>query len=222
MKIVEIFSSIDGEGIRTGQLCTFIRTFGCNCRCSYCDSMYALEGTDYTEMSVPEIVEQCIQLKNKCITLTGGEPLIHNGVYELLEELIKEGFDVNVETNGTVDISKFFMDSTTGSLFFTVDYKTPYSKEEPKMCMDNFYKNVGSCDVVKFVCGSEEDLNRMLEVVTEMEKRLYVMPHIFVSPVFGAIEAHKLVDFIKEHNLQSVRVQLQLHKYIYDPELRGV
>lgn len=85
MKIVEIFSSIDGEGIRTGQLCTFIRTFGCNCRCVYCDSMYALEGSQYTEMSIPEIVDECVRLKNKCITLTGGEPLIHKDVYILLE-----------------------------------------------------------------------------------------------------------------------------------------
>ena len=222
MKIVEIFSSIDGEGIRTGQLCTFIRTFGCNCRCVYCDSMYALEGQDYTEMSIPEIVNKCIELRNKCITFTGGEPLIHKGAYELIEELIKEGFEVNVETNGTVDISKFFMDSNNGSVFFTVDYKTPYSGEEDKMFMDNFYKNVGSCDVVKFVCGSKEDLNKMLEVVTEMERRLYVMPHIFVSPVFGTVEAYELVDFLKEHNLQSVRVQLQLHKYIWEPTLKGV
>lgn len=222
MKIVEIFSSIDGEGIRTGQLCTFIRTFGCNCKCVYCDSLYALTGHEYTEMSVTEIVDKCVELKNKCITLTGGEPLIHKDVELLISELVREGFDVNIETNGTVDISRFFMDSNTGSLFFTVDYKTPYSGEEDKMCLNNFYKNVGSCDVVKFVCADIKDLNKMLEVVTEMEKQLYVMPHIFVSPVFGKITPVELVDFIKEHNLQSVRVQLQLHKYIWPSDMKGV
>lgn len=222
MKIVEIFSSIDGEGIRTGQLCTFIRTFGCNCRCVYCDSMYALEGSQYTEMSIPEIVDECVRLKNKCITLTGGEPLIHKDVYILLEELVKEGFHVNVETNGTVDISQFFMDSHNGSLFFTVDYKTPYSGEEDKMYINNFYKNVGACDVVKFVCATDEDLNKMLDVVNTMKSTLFVMPHIFVSPVFGMMEPVKLVEYIKKHDLQDVRVQIQLHKIIWDPDKKGV
>lgn len=222
MKIVEIFSSIDGEGIRAGQLCTFIRTFSCNCRCVYCDSMYALEGTEFTEMSVPDIIEKCIRLKNKCITLTGGEPLIHKDVDVLISELLKEGFEVNIETNGTIDISRFFMDSTNGKLFFTVDYKTPYSGEESKMCMDNFYKNVGACDVVKFVCANKEDLDRMAEVVDNMSRSLYVMPHIFVSPVFEQIEPVELVDYIKERNLQEVRVQLQLHKFIWPPTMKGV
>lgn len=222
MKIVEIFSSIDGEGTRTGQLVTFIRTFGCNCRCIYCDSAYTLTGDMYTEMSIPDILDKCAELKNKCITLTGGEPLIHKDVYTLIEALLNEGYHVNVETNGTVDISRFFISSREGSLFFTVDYKTPYSGEEDKMFMDNFYCNVGACDVVKFVCATMEDLNKMKEIVENMRKSLTTMPHIFVSPVFGKIEPVQLVDFIKEHNMQDVRVQIQLHKIIWDPNMMGV
>lgn len=222
MKIVEIFSSIDGEGIRTGQLCTFIRTFGCNCRCVYCDSAYTLTGDMYTEMSIPEILDKCGELKNKCITLTGGEPLIHKDVYTLIEVLLNEGYHVNVETNGTVDISRFYIHRNEGSLFFTVDYKTPYSGAEDDMFMDNFYKNVGSCDVVKFVCATQEDLLKMKEVVKNMQDRLLVMPHIFVSPVFGKIKPVELVDFIKENDMQDVRVQLQLHKLIWAPDTMGV
>lgn len=222
MKIVEIFSSIDGEGRRTGQLCTFIRTFGCNCRCTYCDSMYALEGTEYTEMSIPQILNKCKELKNHCITLTGGEPLIHTNVYELIEALLNAGYDVNVETNGTVDISKFKISSSTGSLFFTVDYKTPYSGEENKMFMDNFYKNVETCDVVKFVCANKQDLDVMKLIVINMKSKLHILPHIYVSPVFNSIEPVQLVDYIKCNNLQEVRVQLQLHKYIWPVDMKGV
>lgn len=222
MKIVEIFSSIDGEGIRTGQLVTFIRTFGCNCRCVYCDSAYTLTGDMFTEMSIPEILDKCKQLKNKCITLTGGEPLIHQDVKELISALLKAGYDVNIETNGTVDISEFFCDTKSGTLFFTVDYKTPYSGEENKMFMNNFYKHVGGNDVVKFVCATTQDLEKMREIVENMRNMLFVMPHIYVSPVFGKIEPVELVDFLKKYNMQDVRVQIQLHKIIWDPNTIGV
>ena len=219
MKIVEIFSSIDGEGIRTGQLCTFIRTYGCNLRCSYCDSMYALEGNEWQEMSIPEIVNVCKTYGNRCITLTGGEPLIHTDVHNLINTLADEGFEVNIETNGSVDISRF-MENT--SVFFTLDYKTPYSREESKMFMDNFYKYVRHKDVVKFVWGTEDDLNKMKEVVFNMKTTLTTLPHIFVSPVFGQIEPVTIVDYLKKYNLQDVRMQLQLHKFIWPVDMKGV
>ena len=104
MKIVEIFSSIDGEGIRTGYLCTFIRTYGCNLRCNYCDSLYASTNNNYSEMSISEIVKKCSELGNERITLTGGEPLIQPNVIDLISCLIESGFEVNIETNGSVDI----------------------------------------------------------------------------------------------------------------------
>lgn len=220
MKIVELFSSIDGEGIRTGKLVTFIRTYGCDLRCSYCDSMYALEGTDYTEMDISTILNKCKELKNKCITLTGGEPLIHKDVDILIKELLKDGYEVNIETNGATDISKFITDSE--KLFFTIDYKTPFSKMENKMCMDNFYKHVRPNDVVKFVCANEEDLDVMRNIAINMKNSLSNLPHIFVSPVFGEIEPVKLVEYIKKYDLQDVRVQLQIHKLIWEPTMKGV
>ena len=90
MKVVEIFSSIDGEGSRAGFLCTFIRLYGCNLRCNYCDSLYALENNYYTEMTCEEIINKCVELGNFRITLTGGEPLIHNNVIELIQDNIKQ------------------------------------------------------------------------------------------------------------------------------------
>ena len=225
MKIVELFSSIDGEGIRTGKLVTFIRTYGCDLRCSYCDSIYALEGTDYTEMDIPTILDKCKELKNKCITLTGGEPLIHKDVDILIKELLKNGYEVNIETNGATDISKFMtpdiMTDPT-KLFFTIDYKTPFSKMENKMYMDNFYKHIRPNDVVKFVCANEEDLDVMHKVVTNMKSILSKLPHIFISPVFGEIEPVELVKYITKYDLQDVRVQLQIHKLIWEPTMKGV
>lgn len=220
MKIVELFSSIDGEGIRTGQLCTFIRTYACNLRCIYCDSMYALEGNSYTEMSITEILTKCKELKNRCITLTGGEPLIHKDVDILITELLRAGYEVNIETNGAVDISKFIVDNP--NLFFTIDYKTPYSQMEDKMVLDNFFKYARPNDVVKFVCANKQDLDIMKAVVTNMQEQLDELPYIFVSPVFGQIEPVELVDYIKENNLQDVRIQVQLHKIIWNPNTKGV
>jgi 7-carboxy-7-deazaguanine synthase len=182
--------------------------------------MYALEGNEWEEMSVPEIISKCKELKNECITLTGGEPLIHKDVHNLINTLSDEGFEVNIETNGSVDISKFM--ENTKNVFFTVDYKTPYSGEEDKMYMDNFYKYIRSNDVVKFVCASIEDLNKMKDVVHTMKQSLNSLPHIFVSPVFRQIEPVTIVDYLKENNLQDVRMQLQLHKYIWDSNMKGV
>lgn len=227
MKIVEIFSSIEGEGIRAGMFATFVRTYGCNIRCSYCDSMYANEGAGYTEMTLDEIVHKCVELGNNCITLTGGEPLIQPEINELIHKLLDRGFQINVETNGTVDIAKtranlsLAVSPVGANLFFTVDYKTPSSGVTDRMCLRNFTNVLHSRDVVKFVCGSEEDLEVMKDIVNQLEDN-NCKAHIFVSPVFGQIEAHRIVEFLAENKLRNVRMQLQLHKFIWDPDMKGV
>lgn len=226
MKIVEIFSSIDGEGIRTGQLCTFIRTFGCNCKCVYCDSLYALTGHEYTEMSVTEIIDKCVELKNRCITLTGGEPLIHSHVYELIDALVDNDYEVNIETNGSVPLDIIqdrrqedwvYKDHT----IVTMDWKCKTSGMSDKMLESNL-KLLKPQDVLKFVVGSKEDLDQMKEVVTSFYRSPFVSPSIFVSPVFGKIEPSTIVAYILENNLYYVRTQVQLHKIIWDPEMKGV
>ena len=106
MKVCEIFRSIEGEGLRTGQAAVFVRLHGCNLRCSYCDSMYAVEGSDYKQISVAEVVDAVEAYRTEsgvqCVTLTGGEPLLHAGVDELLQTLCEKDFKINIETNGTV------------------------------------------------------------------------------------------------------------------------
>ena len=131
MKVIEIFDSIDGEGIRTGQCATFIRLAGCNLRCSYCDTVYSLFGEEtpceYTEMTVDEIISK-VNMTYKRVTLTGGEPLVHTDSAELVSKLTEIGCDVNIETNGAVDIVDFLSKvPKSDNLFFTIDYKLPSS-----------------------------------------------------------------------------------------------
>ena len=107
MLISEIFSSIDGEGVRAGYLVTFIRTIGCPLRCSYCDTRYAFKPDENTkDMSVTEIVQKCQKFKNKRITLTGGEPLVQPDIWDLIKQLLKCNFEVNVETSGAIYVDK--------------------------------------------------------------------------------------------------------------------
>lgn len=241
MKVVEIFNSIDGEGIRAGELTTFIRLYGCNLRCSYCDSRYACEKTEenlpYTEMSISNIIKQCDKYDTNNITLTGGEPLIHEDVCYLLQALSEAGYDVNVETNGAVDISEYFdaygyILPKYSNVFFTIDYKCPSSDMERFMLPDNFdigkqgYSNI----VYKFVVGSIEDLDVARKLITE-----HIIPdsvdlnktnYVYLSPVFGKIEPKEIVEYMQKYSLYNskvkVRIQLQLHKFIWDPDKRGV
>ena len=232
MLINEIFSSIDGEGIRTGFPVTFIRTYGCNLLCSYCDTLYAVDPQTeedkenaFITMTVDEIVDRCFDLKNKKITFTGGEPLIQKDAPELVARLLEEGFEVNIETNGAVNLSEFndklvdvlSDDELLNNMIYTLDYKCPSSGMEDKMILENIdYLN--DIDVLKFVVGSQEDLDTMKRIVTEYTPEC----NIFISPVFGHIEPVALVDYILENNLQNVRVQLQLHKIIWPADMRGV
>lgn len=209
MKVVEIFKSIDGEGIRAGYPVTFIRLQGCNLRCSYCDTTYSYY--ESTEMSVDEIMEEVERLGSKRITVTGGEPLIHEDIILLLLTLDNRGYLVNIETNGSIPIT----DVISKTNIITMDYKCPSSGMEDKMFLDNL-KHLRKCDVLKFVVGSTEDL--------DVCKRLYkfTKAHVFISPVFGKIEPKDIVSYILDNNMYECRIQLQLHKIIWNPEERGV
>lgn len=233
MKITELFKSIEGEGIRTGRVCTFVRSFGCPLRCSYCDSMYSNEITPdqiILDMSVDEIVNECKRMKTPYVTLTGGEPLIQPEINELIEALLENGFEVNIETSGACDISTVHeylankkKHPLMDNLIFTVDYKSYSSKCTGLMIMDNFLKHVRSTDVVKFVVGTKQDLDQMkhvVELIQDAKKEF--QPHFFVSPIFGMIEPKEIVEYLKENDLFDVQMQLQIHKYIYPFDARGV
>lgn len=216
MIVNEIFSSIDGEGLRTGELATFIRLAGCNMRCSYCDSLYALDGNDGKELKINEIIQEVEKYKNQNITLTGGEPLIHKKVDLLIDELINKGYKVNIETNGSIPIDKYL-----NRCLITMDYKAPSSLMEKKMLLSNIEKLTDN-DVLKFVI-KESDFDTVEKII----KSYNIKSYIYISPIFGEIEPDKIVEFMKEMsergvNMEKVRVQVQLHKIIWDPNMKGV
>lgn len=212
-KVVEIFKSIEGEGKRAGLPATFVRLYGCNLRCGYCDTLYGITNNNYELMSAEDILFELKRHKCQRVTLTGGEPLIQPGVDTLIDLMIKNDFYVNIETNGAVDIKPYL---TYPNLLITVDYKCPSSGMEDKMLMSNF-EYVRPGDVVKFVVGSKEDLAKATHII-----KYYGLHNAYLSPVFGEIEPKDIVDHMMNNGLNDVRVQLQLHKYIWDPEMKGV
>ena len=211
MKVVEIFKSIDGEGIRVGYPVTFIRLAGCNLRCNYCDTKYSYENEKFTEMTPQEIYNRVYKLGGRRITLTGGEPLIHKDVKVLVDLLIDKGYEVNIETNGSVDIT-LFLDKHT---IITMDYKCASSDMEDKMLLDNISK-LRKQDVLKFVVSDGNDLDTVQRIYQNTKATVYI------SPVFGRIEPKQIVEYMLEHNMENCRVQVQLHKIIWNPEERGV
>lgn len=216
MNVIEIFASIDGEGKRQGCLTTFLRLHDCNIRCSYCDTLYSYgPQSTFESMSIQAVADIIEQLGNHRITITGGEPLLQEqAVIELIDELTKRNpqYDFNIETNGTI-VPSFQRDN----VWFTYDYKMPSSLAEDSMNLDIF-KIATAEDIIKFVVGSVQDLDRMDEVL----KTYPTNGQIFVSPVWGNIEGAMIVDYMKVHNWQNVKFQLQIHKFIWDPGAKGV
>ncbi len=216
MKVIELFLSVNGEGLKSGELATFVRFAGCNLRCPYCDTKYSYENPKYIEMSIDEIISKIESFKAYNVTLTGGEPLIQKDIDILIKKLSDKGYRVELETNGSVDISKYV---GLKGVAFTLDYKGPTSLMEDKMLLDN-YKYLTKNDVVKFVCGSTKDLEKARDII--LKYKLDEITNPFLSPVFGEISLEGMVDFMKENNLNHVRLQLQIHKIIWDKDKRGV
>jgi 7-carboxy-7-deazaguanine synthase len=171
-------------------------------------------------MSAEEIVEACENIGCKSITITGGEPLIHPGINTLVGMLLEHKFWVNIETNGTMKP----LERKSPFLFYTMDYKLEGSGMTDRVNIEPLL-HLTQHDVVKFVVSSEEDMEQALGVIEEMRDEsdeAIEMPQVFFSPVFGAIEPEKIVRFMQNHKLWFAKVQLQLHKFIWPPEQRGV
>lgn len=234
MKVIEIFKSIDGEGLRTGVPVVFVRLEGCNLRCSYCDTKYSYENAEFTTMPVDKIVENVLSYGLYKVTLTGGEPLAHPLVEELVAKLINEGIQVNIETNGSISVRAFHEKLVSlvnhsydlkEYIMYTVDYKCKSSLMSKHMVIDNltFLSELDSTlpvsNVVKFVVGNEEDLEQCRGII----EQLAPLSKTYLSPVFGAIEPKEIVDYVLNYqSMYECVVQVQLHKIIWDPEVRGV
>ncbi len=217
-RVAEIFQSVNGEGPRSGQLALFIRMYGCNLACEYCDTKWAAGGgTDFQWMSAGEIVERVHRSGIRNVTLTGGEPLIQEGIGELLAALAADPWlRVEVETNGSVPLKPF---RSLGTISFNMDYKLPGSGMEHRMHPANL-DVLTEDDTVKFVVRDQTDLTRSLVLIADHD--LTKRCRVFLSPVFGEIEPVRIVDFMKEHLMNDVTLQLQIHKIIWDSGQSGV
>ena len=218
MKVVEKFVSINGEGPKAGELSVFIRFKGCNLSCGYCDTKWANEAEcPYEELSPYDILFFILSSDIKNVTLTGGEPLLQKDM-PILFNLLGKYTDIytEIETNGSIDIAPF-----TGAdrPAFTMDYKLPSSGMEDKMLLSNL-ELLRPEDTVKFVAGSIKDLDKACAVIKKYA--LADKCHVYFSPVFGELETSEMVSYMAERKLNGVRLQLQLHKFIWDPNKRGV
>ena len=231
--VAERFISVNGEGRAAGKLAAFIRFTGCNLTCSYCDTMWANApaAADRAERaSAADLVAWVRETRVECVTLTGGEPALQPElpclVRALLAELgpLERGLRVEIETNGATDLHELARlrdecASLPGHLTLTVDWKLPSSGMEGRMLRENFTL-LDARDTVKFVCGGEGDLDRMLEVSRELGLPNRVP--VYLSPVFGRLDPARIVDFMQENNLTWATVQLQLHKIIWPGVEKGV
>lgn len=224
-QVVEKFVSINGEGQNAGKIAAFIRFAGCNLNCSFCDTKWAnSENAPCEEESLEELVDYVREKNVRFVTLTGGEPLLREGMAELTRALLEvEGLTIEFETNGSVSLAE--MDAIRRAknaedrVLFTMDYKLLVSGMEDHMKKDNF-AHLLSKDTVKFVVGSMEDLERMRKIIKAHE--LSDKCGLYVSPVFGKIEPADIVEYIIANQLNEVTMQLQMHKFIWDPDKRGV
>ena len=211
LKVNEIYFSIQGESSKAGLPCIFVRLTYCNLRCTYCDTEYAFyEGKDY---SIEEIIQEVKNFKCSLVEVTGGEPLVQEESLELMKRLCDEGFDVMLETGGSLPIKEIDQ-----RVIIIMDLKCPSSG----MLKKNLYENIDylkPIDEVKFVIGTREDYEWSKEIVSkyELDKKCTVL----FSVVFGEMETVTLVEWILEDKL-NVRFQLQMHKFIWDPTTKGV
>jgi len=209
MKVNEMFKSIQGEGIYIGVPMFFIRLTGCNLRCEWCDTQYAFyEGE---EMSINSIVKSVEDSGLKWVCITGGEPLLQEDVYKLIDTLIRKGYKILLETNGSILIDKL---PTEDNLVISLDIKTPSSKMEKAMRFANL-DYLGPKDFVKFVIMDEKDFEYAKKIIEEYE----IDKEIVFQPV-GGTNLKWLAERVVEEGL-NVRVLPQLHKIIWGNK-RGV
>ena len=210
LKINEIYHSIQGESTYMGMPCIFIRLTYCNLRCTYCDTEYAFY--DGKEMTIKEILSKIKSFNCKTVEVTGGEPLAQDGCIELLNKLISKGYKVLLETSGSISITK-----VPNGIIKIVDFKCPSSKMEDRNLW-SIVDELSDNDQIKFVIGDRNDYEWSCKMIEKHNLNRWV--NLF-SPVFDKIKPKTIVEWILEDGI-DVRFQLQMHKYIWNPEKQGV
>jgi len=241
--LVEIFKSIDGEGFHSGQPTVFIRTFGCNLHCSFCDTSYSLNEEEYKKtynkdllwMTAEEIVNKCNELekdfKYKSVCLTGGEPLIEENkdfmLNHLIPLLLDNKYAVNIETNGAVDYKPYkdkfgepvILDpyGNRYGVSIIADYKLPYSKMNKLMKWENL-SIYSEYDLIKMVISDDPEDWKELEKVCQSGTKA----KLYLSPCFGEVTMSKIPEFVMNHPEYNITAQLQIHKFFWDKDKIGV
>lgn len=217
--VSEIFQSIDGEGYHAGYPTVFFRTVGCNLRCSWCDSAYTFNPDENSKWySIFDAMEKVKSYGIKHVTITGGEPLLEENkewMTSFIEDLLLSGFQVDIETNGAVDLLYWKEYFQGNDVIFIMDWKAPASKMNRFMIEKNLsYLDQG--DIVKIVVTDSdfEEVEKVLKIGTDAS--------IYISPVFGQVTMSKIPEFVLEHKNENIRCQIQMHKVFWNPDKRGV
>ncbi|MGB5194425.1 MAG: radical SAM protein [Polyangiales bacterium] len=212
IRVHEIYESIQGESTFAGLPCTFVRLSRCNLRCRWCDTPQAFEGG--TEMSRAAVLEKALSFETPLVELTGGEPLLQEGAIPLLRELCDAGRTVLLETSGERDIS--LVDPRVHRI---MDLKAPGSGESRRNRWENV-AHLSSRDEVKIVLADRADYEWAKGVIEEhgLERRVN---EVLLSPVWGELDPKDLVKWVLEDDM-PVRVQIQMHKVIWDADTQGV
>lgn len=226
LPMVEIFETIEGEGMAAGYPTVFVRVFHCNLRCTWCDTPYSYApAKPEFEATIQEIVDRVKSYSSKRICFTGGEPLIHRDKSAALLKAmadIDHIEDIHIETNGAIALEPFQALRENDPVLmnkarFVMDYKLPASGEMDRMIHENF-KELLPQDEIKFVIGSDEDFDIAVSVLKEHHEHGQAL----FSPVWETMPPAKLVDKVLKKRLADVKVSMQLHKIIWHPDKRGV
>jgi len=211
MRITEIFHSIQGESSHVGQPCVFVRLTGCPLRCTWCDTEYAFYGgQDY---SVDEVLARVELFSCRLIEVTGGEPLAQPEAIQLIAKLCDAGYKVLIETSGAIDIA-----AVDPRAHVILDVKCPGSGMTDRMHWPNLGK-LTQKDEAKFVVAGRQDYDWARAIMAQYD--LMQRCSVLLSPVFGSLEPRQLAEWVLADRL-PVRFQLQIHKIIWAPDMRGV
>ncbi|MCA1636209.1 MAG: radical SAM protein [Acidobacteria bacterium] len=214
LRVTEIFRSIQGESTHAGRPCSFVRLTGCPMRCKWCDSEYTFTGGE--KMSVEDVMLRVRAFGCRLVEVTGGEPLAQREAFALVERLCEEDYEVLIETGGYVST-----EGLDARAKLILDVKCPASGEAERNHWPNLERLRPDRDEVKFVVADRGDWDFAREVIGryDLERRAL---SVLVSPVWGATDLRELADLVASSGLRNARMQLQLHKYIWGPEVHGV
>jgi 7-carboxy-7-deazaguanine synthase len=214
LRVTEIFRSIQGESTHAGRPCSFVRLTGCPMRCVWCDSEYTFKGGE--RMSIEDVMRRVRDFGCPLVEVTGGEPLAQREAFELIGRLCEEGFEVLIETGGFVSTEG--LDERARVI---LDVKCPASGEAERNYWPNLERLRSDRDEVKFVVADRGDWEFALDIIKRyaLDRRALA---VLVSPVWGKTDLEELAGLIAASGISNARMQLQLHKYIWGPDVHGV